>query len=79
MFSVRQQGFIQQAANVAMRSNMLHKHGCVAVASGKIVGRGYNIYRSMSSDGFISNCCSCHAEISAIRNCSKQYNKVVHR
>ncbi|MGA0093876.1 MAG: hypothetical protein ACO3J2_06235, partial [Chthoniobacterales bacterium] len=43
------------------------KHGCVVVKNGKIVGRGYNSSRSTSSDNFISNSPSCHAEIAALR------------
>ena len=80
MFSLRQHRFIEQAASVAIKSPMLHRHGCVAVANGRIMGRGFNTYRGASKDGFISHCCSCHAEIAAVRNCAKLHsNKVVHR
>jgi tRNA(Arg) A34 adenosine deaminase TadA len=79
MTSTKQQRFISLAAQIATASPMLHRHGCVAVASGKIVGTGFNTYRGASKDGFIGNCCSCHAEIAAIRNTAKTHNKVVQR
>jgi len=44
------------------------RHGAVAVAGGKIMGRGHNHYRSTSRDGFIKNTCTCHAEIASLRN-----------
>jgi len=53
---------------------MLQKHGCVAVVNGKIVGKGYNNYRNYSRDGFMRTCCSCHAEVAAIRDATKRAN-----
>ena len=79
MCSSKQESFISRAAEIAINSPMLHRHGCVAVASGKIVGWGFNTYRGASKDGFITNCCSCHAEIAAIRNAAKTNSKVVQR
>ena len=61
--------FIEYAAQEAKYSEQNMRHGCVAVINGKIIGRGHNCCRVNSSDGFLQcNCCSCHAEISAIRN-----------
>tara|TARA_X000000368_G_scaffold419090_1_gene422333 strand:- start:1366 stop:1617 length:252 start_codon:yes stop_codon:yes gene_type:complete len=78
MVSVRDEHFISAACDVAMKSDMLQRHGCVAVVNGKIVGSGCNNYRNYSKDGIISQCCSCHAEIAATRSAMK-LSKVVHR
>ena len=68
ILSATDQIFINQAAYESKKSMLLSKHGCVAVANGKIIGRGHNSSRTYSSDGFICNTCSCHAEIAALRN-----------
>lgn len=60
--------YLCSAADEAKKSNLLSRHGCVAVANGKILGRGYNSSRTRSRDGFICNTCSCHAEVAALRN-----------
>ena len=60
--------FLDEALFEAESSDLLMKHGCVAVKNGKIIGRGYNYFRTKSSDGFLNSNCSCHAEISAIRD-----------
>lgn len=72
--------YLSAAAHEATKSNLLSQHGCVAVVSGKILARGHNTLRTQSKDGFISNSCSCHAEIAALRNlyhscCSNTYGK----
>jgi deoxycytidylate deaminase len=68
--------FINYAFNEALKSPVLMRHGAVAVVNRKIMGRGYNHYRSHSKDNFIVNSCTCHAEIASLRNmfhtCSKQ-------
>ena len=66
--SLRHYRYMAEAINEAIKSPIHHKHGCVIVSNGKIVGRGYNHLRSTSSDGLIHNCCSCHAEIAALRS-----------
>ena len=65
----RHQKCISEAVWQAELSPCLHKHGCVISGSGRIFGRGYNNYRTHSSDGLLGNCCTCHAEIAAIREC----------
>lgn len=60
--------FISQATSQAMNSPVLMRHGAVAVVNGKVVGRGYNHYRTNSKDDFIQNTCTCHAEIACLRN-----------
>ena len=62
------QTFINSALNEAQKSPVLMRHGAVAVVSGKIMGRGHNHYRTYSKDSFISNTCTCHAEIASLRN-----------
>lgn len=64
--------FIQYASQEATKSPCLMKHGCVIVANGRVVGRGYNHYRNTSKDGFIHDCFTCHAEISALRQAHKR-------
>ena len=63
---------MQVAVEEAYKSNVLYKHGCVAVVSGKVVARGYNKYRTFSKDGLINDNCSCHAEIDVLRKCRKK-------
>ena len=70
-------GFINCALNEALKSPVLMRHGAVAVAHGKVLGRGYNHYRSYSKDNFILNTCTCHAEIASLRimfHCYKKHN-----
>lgn len=62
---------INVAIDEAFKSNILHKHGCVIASNGRILAKGYNTNRTSSKDGLISRCCSCHAEIAAIRNLAK--------
>ena len=68
MISVTDMRFIYHAANEALKSPVLMRHGAVAVINGKIMGRGHNHYRTTSRDQFIKNTCTCHAEIASLRN-----------
>jgi deoxycytidylate deaminase len=80
MLSNNDQAFINSAFNEALKSPVLMRHGAVAVVNRKIMGRGYNHYRSHSKDSFIVNSCTCHAEIASLRNmfhsCGKQNNSI---
>ena len=68
--------YAEIALSEANKSQMkYHKHGCVAVASGRIIARGFNSDRCHSSDGFLHDTCSCHAEVDVIRKLDKQMNK----
>ena len=71
--SMRDRAFASMAAAYAEKSTMLMRHGCVAVANGRVISQGYNHERSYSSDGFIHNTCSCHAEIHALRQIHAQH------
>lgn len=64
--------FASIASQEATRSELLSRHGCVAVSSGKVIARGCNTYRTYSGDGFIKDSCSCHAEINVLRQCYKK-------
>ena len=64
--------YINFAIEEAYKSNVGFRHGCVAVASGKIIARGYNSDRTISRDGLIGKMCSCHAEIDVLRKCLKR-------
>tara|TARA_Y100000389_G_C17427498_1_gene500465 strand:+ start:666 stop:935 length:270 start_codon:yes stop_codon:yes gene_type:complete len=68
MISSQDMRFISVATSQAMKSPVLMRHGSVAVAGGKILGRGFNNYRTTSKDNFIINTCTCHAEIACLRN-----------
>jgi len=71
LISATDQTYLSCAAQEAQKSKLLSQHGCVAVANGKILGRGHNSSRTQSQDGFICNTCSCHAEIAALRELHK--------
>ena len=80
MLSNSDQTFINSAFIEALKSPVLMRHGAVAVVNRKIMGRGYNHYRSHSKDSFIVNSCTCHAEIASLRNmfhsCGKLSNSI---
>jgi len=71
----RDEKFAQIALNEANKSTMLQNHGCVAVMGGRIVARGFNSDRCYSSDGFLNNTCSCHAEIDVMRRLDRIMKK----
>ena len=72
----RDERFARFALEEANKSNMKHhQHGCIAVLGGQIIARGYNSDRTQSSDGFLKNTCSCHAEIDVMRKLEKRINK----
>ena len=72
----RDERFARYALMEANKSNMVHhQHGCIAVLGGQIIARGYNSDRTQSSDGFLKNTCSCHAEIDVMRKLEKRLSK----
>ena len=78
MLSNTDHKFICNATEEALKSTVLMRHGAVAVANGKIVGRGHNHYRTSSKDCFINNTCTCHAEIAALRSMFYSYGTNTH-
>ena len=67
----REERFLSLASLHAQESCMPFRHGSVIVQNGKPISFGMNHSRNYSKDGIISNCCSCHAEVDAIRNAYK--------
>ncbi len=64
--SNRHQRLCMAAKDMALKSPMLHRHGCILAKGCKILSRGYNHYRHVySHKGKFK--CSCHAEIHTIR------------
>ncbi len=76
-FRIKEYNIISEAINIAKKSNMRAKHGCVIVKNGKIISTGYNRSlgnnkyqtRDFSKDKTISQgLYSIHAEQDALRN-----------
>ena len=67
----REERYLSLAGIHAQESTMKHRHGAVIVMNGKPITFGVNQSRNYSKDGILRNCCSCHAEIAAIRNAHK--------
>ena len=68
--TTRDEKYASLALSVADNSNMkYHQHGCIAVADGTILARGWNSYGSScsSKNKYLQNTCSCHAEIDVMR------------
>lgn len=63
------------AANLALESEMLYRHGSVVVKSGKIIGKGFNSLRSRHYDRTTrtsTNVPSTHAEVSALKKTTQK-------
>tara|TARA_B100001057_G_C22580716_1_gene844977 strand:- start:540 stop:809 length:270 start_codon:yes stop_codon:yes gene_type:complete len=73
MVTVKEQSFLNEAFNEALLSPCQMRHGCVVVSNGKVLGRGHNSYRTTSADKMIFGC-SCHAEMAALRDCTRHYS-----
>ena len=67
--------YVDIAFNIAKKSEMTMKHGCVITCNNKMVSSGYNNYRNKYNDGIIGDVCSCHAEMDALRNAIKNKTK----
>ena len=60
---------ILQAISMCSKSGMMQNHGAVVAVGTKMIGCGYNHYRTQFSNSYMSkNACSCHAEMHALRN-----------
>lgn len=57
-----QRYFMNKAAQVAFRSNMSQRHGCVIVMDGEIVAKGYN-----HTGKHLCHTFSYHSEVDALR------------
>lgn len=81
----RQSGWIKKCVNLALRSNLTHKHGCIVVKGNMIVSSGFNYrsynkscYNSHTTNGnnnHLSQKCiySTHAEMAAIKGAKKKH------
>jgi deoxycytidylate deaminase len=75
-----QKDYFKKCINVAHRSNLTHKHGCVLVKNGEIISVGYNYKLAndsgtryqMHANGDIKNMYSIHAEVSTIKKVKKK-------
>lgn len=65
----RQQFYMNKAAQLAYRSNMSHKHGCLIVNNDEILSSGYNHTYIHMYHRY-----SCHAEYEALRKIKKNTN-----
>ena len=69
---VAESKYINLSHAESLKSPVCMKHGCVAVINGRVVASGYNHYRTYSSDGYIKNSCTCHAEMDTLRELNKR-------
>jgi len=76
--SRKHEKYICDAALEADKSPCFHRHGCIIVGNGKVLGKGFNNYRNTSTDKMLTNCYTCHAEISAIRDVLRNQKVVQH-
>jgi deoxycytidylate deaminase len=70
LINKKHQLFLSKAAELALKSNMLQKHGAVIVYKNKIIATGYN-----EICNYMNNNYSIHAEVSAISKLF--YNKKI--
>lgn len=70
----RDDHFVNVAYNASHDSNMLMKHGACVVENNRVIGVGCNSTRTQFKDKFIGVSCSCHAEMSALRDALKHKN-----
>lgn len=71
MISNKDANYISAAAQQAAESPMQMRHGAVAVCGGRVIARGFNHYRSHSSNNIISECVTCHAECDVLHKLCK--------
>ena len=67
---------INTAATEAASSELMFRHGAVAVQNGKCIAKGRNNYRTYSSDNILdpAECCTCHAECDVLHKLLKIRN-----
>ena len=67
---------INTAATEATNSELMMRHGAVAVQNGKCIAKGHNNYRTYSSDNILdpAECCTCHAECDVLHKLLKIRN-----
>lgn len=65
--SSRQERYMQWAAKVAQKSDMIHKHGCVIVLDDEILCSGFNFHTEHMFHSY-----SIHAEVDALKKLNKK-------
>ena len=79
MLSQGQMKRVEEAYDEATKSHCYHRHGCVIVGSGRVLGRGYNNSRTRYSDKIIGDCMTCHAEMAVFVIVKSNKWEVPHR
>lgn len=74
MLSGKMESIYSQCLVQASKSNLLYRHGCIATYGGKIICKGCNT-TTYSTDEFIKNNCTCHAEINVLRRMYQKYQR----
>ena len=71
--SRKEMNHINTAATEATCSELMMRHGAVAVQNGKCIAKGHNNYRTYSSDNILdpAECCTCHAECDVLHKLCK--------
>ena len=74
--SRKEMNHINTAATEATCSELMMRHGAVAVQNGKCIAKGHNNYRTYSSDNILdpAECCTCHAECDVLHKLLKIRN-----
>ena len=74
--SRKEMNHINTAATEATCSELMMRHGAVAVQNGKCIAKGHNNYRTYSSDNILdpAECCTCHAECDVLHKLLKLRN-----
>ena len=62
---------VNRAMDECRHSTMLMRHGCIVADGTKVLSSGHNHYRTRFGDKFITQSCSCHAEMDALRKAVK--------
>ena len=63
-----------EAVSTSFNSTLRFQHGAVLTVGGKIIAKGCNQARCHTRDGFVHNSCTCHAEITVIRQAFHQFD-----
>lgn len=59
-----QEYYMEECSKLAQKSSLTHKHGCIVVQNGKIIGKGYNTKHVTAN--------SIHAEVAALYDAKKK-------
>lgn len=74
MLTAKMENIYALCLSQAAESHLLYRHGCIATYGGKIICKGCNT-TTYSTDDFIKNNCTCHAEINVLRRLYTKYQR----